>query len=85
MKLLYPKEVEKELAFARKAGLFFFKNPEKTTFTDGPIEPGALMAIRWGAEPEKAHAVVVLKISDDFTPRIWGDLESDRVKPCKKP
>lgn len=76
--LLLPSEVERRLAFARKAADHFLSHPKHWTYTDGEIVGDSLFAVRWGVAPEKAHAVLVLKLADE-EPVIYGDLDYDRA------
>jgi hypothetical protein len=74
--LYMPPVITDHLAFAREASDYFAAHPEKNTYTrGGGIEEGCLFAVRWGLEPAKAHAVLVLKVAEA---EIWGDLDFDR-------
>ena len=56
-------EEEERLAFAQRAAEMFAENEKWMTFSDsGSIEPGELLALRWGADKD---CVVVLRI-DEF-------------------
>jgi len=77
MKIVHPAEIEKRLAFARKATDHFATHPKHYTYTDGSIQAEALLAIRWGLDIERPNAVVVLRIADE-APVIYGDMDHDR-------
>lgn len=74
--MFLPRRISERLEFAREAGDYFLKNPEKETYTRGEIEPDCLFAIRWGADRGAAHAVLVLQVAEA---EIWGDLDYDRA------
>lgn len=56
-------EAESMVAFAKQAGAEFAANPGMTTF--GSVEPGSLLAIRWGID---GGCVVVVRLDENFPP-----------------
>lgn len=64
-----------QIEFARKAADHFLAHPNHWTYSDGQVEFGDLFAVRWGADPMRAHAVLVIRVDDAF---IVGDLDHDR-------
>lgn len=65
MRGVWPSEQDAERAFAEEAAKSFAENPESTTYTEGNLDAGALLALRWGLLDD---CVVVIKISDDHEP-----------------
>lgn len=60
------------IAFAKKAGAHFAANPKHTSYTSGAIEPGEMLALRWGLGED---CVLVLEIGD-AQPVIYGQAVS---------
>ncbi len=75
MRMLLVPRIEQEIAFARRAEAHFLAHPEHWSYADGEIEQGELFAMRWGADPAAAHAVLVIRVDDAF---IVGDLDVGR-------
>lgn len=71
MNLVYMHEQREQQAFAEKAAAHFAAHPEHWSYTDGPIEPCALLGLRWGLHN---RAVAVLKLDANHQPVIYGDL-----------
>ena len=71
MRTVYPTEVEGELAFAHKAAAHFAREPKHSTYTDGDIEPGCFLAIRWGLCED---CVVVVKLDDAHVPTNYAEI-----------
>ena len=65
MRGVWPAEQDAERAFAEEAAKVFAENPESTTYTEGALDAGVLLALRWGLLDD---CVVVIKISDDHEP-----------------
>lgn len=61
MRMCRVDEIEEELRFAQRAAECF-TDPDKCTYTDGAIEPGCLLAVRWGLGDD---CVIVFKLDDD--------------------
>jgi hypothetical protein len=61
-------------AFAEKAAKAFAENPKLRTFTEGDIEPGVPLAIRWGMDD---RSVVVVRLDENHEPVIYGQLVPD--------
>lgn len=71
MRMTYVSTELEQIEFARKAAEDFALHPKHWSFTDGPIEPGALLALRWGLGDD---CVLVLKLDDSFTPANYQQL-----------
>lgn len=71
MRAIYPSEVEDELKFAHRAAEHFAKHAEHQTFTDGEIQSGCLLAIRWGLGED---CVVVVKLDEAHTPTNYMEI-----------
>lgn len=71
MRAVYASEVDAEMAFARKAAAHFARNPKHHTYTDGEIEPGCLLAMRWGLGDD---CVLVLRLDERHTPTNYMEL-----------
>lgn len=54
-------EEQDRIRFASKAAEHFAAHPEHGSFTDGDIEPGCLLALRWGLGND---CVLVLRLHD---------------------
>lgn len=63
------------VAFAKRAVMHFANHPEHWTYTDGDLEAGELLALRWGP---RDHAVLVLRVSDDEPVIYYAADEGDR-------
>lgn len=70
-RVVYLADLHEEQAFAERAAKAFLDEPKMYSFTDGDIKPGVYLAIRWGLHD---RAVLVLKLAEDHTPLIYGDL-----------
>lgn len=71
MKQVKMHEVRQELAFIEEAiGVFMTRDNIRTFTASGEIKPGEMFAVRWGAGDD---CVLVLKIAEDFEPRIWAN------------
>lgn len=71
MRTVYASEIDAEIAFARKAAAHFAKHPEHTAYTADDIEPGCLMALRWGLMDD---GVLVVKLDAAHVPTIYSEL-----------
>jgi hypothetical protein len=71
MRAVYASDVDEEMAFARKAAAHFAAHPEHSTYTDGDIEPGCFLAIRWGLGED---CVVVVRLDDRHVPTNYMEL-----------
>jgi len=71
MRTVYTGQIEDELAFARKAAAHFAREPKHSTYTDGAIEPGCFLAIRWGLGED---CVVVVKLDDAHVPTNYAEI-----------
>ena len=51
--------------FATRAAKYFSEHPDKHTFTDGPVAPGELLAIKWAFDSDQGaiYSVAVVRIS----------------------
>ena len=66
MQMTSTQEMERLIAFTRKAAEVLRDNNNLVTFTDGDIEPGCLFGVRWGIGGD---CLLILKI-DEFAPII---------------
>jgi hypothetical protein len=71
MRQVRPDTVRAELAFAEKAAAWFSEHPEHRSYTDGYIEPGCLLALRWGLGND---CVLVMKLDEFFEPTIYTQI-----------
>jgi len=71
MQIVHIHQQRAEHAFAEKAAAAFAGDPEMTSFTDGEIAPGVLLALRWGSHK---RAVLVLRLDEIHQPTIYADL-----------
>ncbi len=62
----------RQLRFAKEAARHFAAHPDISSF--GDIEPGALLALRWGLADD---CVVVLRLDRDFIPTNYRRLVKD--------
>jgi len=65
MRMTSMKETTEVLEFAKAAAKKFAENQNYTTFTTGPMEPGVLLAIRWGMGDD---CVLVVRLDEFFEP-----------------
>jgi len=69
MKMIYLDEEQKVLDFGRTAAEHFEKHPKHYSFTTtGEIEPGCLLALRWGLGED---CVLVFRLDEYFDPIIF--------------
>jgi hypothetical protein len=71
MRMVYTGQIEDELAFARKAAAHFASEPRHSTYTDGEIQPGCFLAIRWVLGDD---CVVVVKLDDAHVPTNYAEI-----------
>lgn len=69
MRQVHESDLLEELAFARRAAAKFASDPALHSFSDGEIERGILLALRWGLADD---CVLVLKLDDLHTPTIYA-------------
>jgi len=68
MKITYLDEEQKVLDFVRAAAEHFEKHPKHYSFTTGEIEPGCLLALRWGLGED---CVLIFRLDEYFQPIIF--------------
>lgn len=56
------KELE-TIEFAKRAANKFAGDPTMSSYSDGDLEPGCLLALRWGAGND---CVLVMRLAEDF-------------------
>lgn len=71
MRLVHEETLLEELEFARRAAKHFAAEPKHASFTSGEIEPGCLIALRWGLGND---CVLVLKLDEFHEPTIYGEI-----------
>jgi hypothetical protein len=71
MRMIYLEYEKKQQDFAIRAAKHFVKNKEHASYSDGEIEPGCLLALRWGAY---ADCILVLKLSENHIPTNYQQL-----------
>ena len=71
MRLARIVDIRAEADFAEKAAKHFSAHSEHTSFTDGDIEPGCFLAIRWGLGGD---CVLVLRLDADHIPTNYMNL-----------
>ncbi len=71
MRLEYMYEVKDQQDFAERAAKFFTENEKGYSYTDGEIEPGCLIALRWGMD---GRSVAVVKIDHAHESVIYAEL-----------
>ena len=71
MRVVRIQERRDEDAFAEKAAKAFAADPTMTSYTEGDIVPGTLLALRWGLHN---RAVAVLALSETHEPMVYSDL-----------
>ena len=64
------REREKESAFVKAAAKHFAAFPNHWSYTEGDVEPGALLALRWGMDGD---CVLVLRLDEMHTPVVYGN------------
>jgi hypothetical protein len=69
MRMTTLSDVAAETSFVEAAAKCFREDPSLTSFTHGSIEPGALLALRWGLGND---CVLVLKLDETHKPVIYG-------------
>ena len=63
---------EKEIQeFAQRAARHFEENPQHRSYSDREINPGCLLAMKWGGGDD---CVLVLKLDDFFEPVNYQNL-----------
>lgn len=70
---------EEIIAFAKKAARAFEGHPEWYTFTEGDIEPGCMLALRWG---QGLDCVKVVRLDEYFQPIIFQQAIKKRETPA---
>ena len=65
MRLTTIYEEEKLMEFARRAARFFEKSKHHYSYSDKPLGPDSLLALRWGLGRD---CVLVLKLAPDYVP-----------------
>ena len=60
-----------EIEFAKRAANFFEKSDHHYSFTDGDVEQGCKIALRWGLGRD---CVLVIKLDEFFEPIIYKQL-----------
>jgi hypothetical protein len=68
---VYESDVLEELEFARRAGAKFSADPRMWSYSDEEIQPGILIALRWGLGDD---CVLVMRLHDYFTPTIYAQM-----------
>lgn len=71
MRVIYIEDIEAETSFAKRAAKYFAENAKIRIYTDGDIEPGCLMAIRWGKNDD---SVFILKLDTYFENIVYTGL-----------
>jgi hypothetical protein len=64
-------EERRQQEFAMRAAAMFSDNPKLSVFTDGDIERGQFLALRWGLGND---CVLVLKLDDVYVPTNYGNI-----------
>lgn len=59
------------MEFAKKAAAHFAAHQKHTSYTDGNIEPGAMLALRWGCGND---CVLVLKLDEIERPVLFAQI-----------
>jgi hypothetical protein len=60
-----------QLEFAKRAAKKFAKNGQLATYADGDLEPGCLLALRWGLGED---CVLVVKLDEKHIPTNFANL-----------
>lgn len=71
MRSTIPTEEKARLAFAEKAAAAFKESPDLTSFSEGDITPGCLLALRWGYDND---CVLVLKLDEAEEPVLFQQM-----------
>lgn len=71
MRQVYIDEELAQLEFAKRAAKKFATNEQLATYSDGKLEPGCLLAIRWGLGED---CVVVVKLDEKHIPTNFAQL-----------
>lgn len=71
MRAVYAGDVVRELDFAKKAAKHFAENPKHSSYTDGDITSGCLLALRWGLGDD---CVLVLQLDESHVPTNYQNL-----------
>lgn len=69
MRQVHESDLLEELAFAKRAAAKFAGDAAMHSFSDGDIERGSLLALRWGLSND---CVLVLKLDEFHTPTIYA-------------
>jgi hypothetical protein len=65
---------QERIDFVKRAAEHFASNPNHTSYSDGEIVPGAMLALRWGVTD---RAVLLLKLDEYASPVVYGDAVTD--------
>jgi hypothetical protein len=68
MRQVHESELLDELSFAKLAAAEFAADSSMSSFSDGEIERGCLLALRWGLGDD---CVLVMKLDEIHTPTIY--------------
>lgn len=71
MRMVKVEEEMEKIRFAERAARYFALHPKCDTCVDGDIEPGCLLAVRWGINKD---CVLILKLDDHFEPTNYQNI-----------
>lgn len=71
MRIIYLSEEKEIQGFAQRAARYFEENPQHRSYSDREINPGCLLAMKWGRWD---NCVLVLKLDDFFEPINYQNL-----------
>lgn len=69
MKIVSAHDIRDELAFMEGAANKFVTNPSMWSYSKGEIQPGCLLALRWGLGDD---CVLVVKLDEFHVPTIYS-------------